>query len=74
MHQEPTYPPREPHGARLLVFASLKPYHRRDYLDGWAHATIGVPAQKRADADEAFFNFGAIEARLLTAPAVAPEA
>jgi hypothetical protein len=69
MYQEKSYPPREPHGANLLVFAELKPNHRRDYLDGWSHATIGAPARKPPEASQEFFNFGAIEARALTAPA-----
>lgn len=66
--QERPYPPREAHGARLLEFAGLKPEHRSAYLDGWAHATIGTPAQRPPNVDQAFFNFGAIESRILTAP------
>ena len=44
-----------------IAFEALKSEHRREYLDGWANVTIGVPAAPVNNA-RVFFNFGQIEA------------
>jgi hypothetical protein len=62
MHQQPKkYPPLDASGRP--IFAELKPEHRRDYLDGWGFATIGVPSARPTDANVIFFELGATEAR-----------
>jgi hypothetical protein len=48
--------------ASTVVFKDLKPEERRDYLDGWGHETIGLPAKQPASPSK-MFNRGVIEAK-----------
>lgn len=51
--------PLRPDGS--IDFGALKPAARRDYLDGWGHSTIRVPATQPRTPSK-WFNFGSIEA------------
>lgn len=66
LEDQDQYPPREADGS--IRFSGLRPEHRREYLDGWGHATVACPPVEPSLSPEAllFFRIGAADARRLT--------
>jgi hypothetical protein len=60
MH-DPRNPPARADGS--IAFELLTANERREYLDGWGHATIKVPAVARPAGECFWFDFGRIEGK-----------